>query len=421
MESKSTLNSKNTETEKCEGILPPDPHQLFRLPWTASDNAMTWMEPTRKCNIKCDACFVENEAQSEKTLEQIEHELNVMLRLRRCDAMLIAGGEPLTHPKILDIVYLVRKMGVKPIIVTNAVDLDCTMVHELKRAGTWGITLHIDSHQGRPGWMGKSEKELNELRAYYADMLYEEGGLACAFNTTVFPDTLESVPDIVKWTIKVVDRVHIMTFICVRMFDHNAPYHYYVGDKIVDFSSTPYVTKEQYKHLMTFDIYSQIKRVLPDFGFCAYLGGTINPHSLKWVIGTRIGTGKYTFGYLGARSKEIIQNGYHAFRNRYLAFSKPSVSSSGRSALLLGLFDKCVRKIAGNYFRTIFKKPSLLFAKLQLQTISVVQPVDIMETGEQDSCDGCPNATFWENRLVSACRADQYRRFGAPIRIVPKK
>src|SRR5574341_516318 len=110
----------------------PDRRGLFRLPWTAADNAMTWLEPTRRCNITCDACFVQNDRASDKSLDQIAHELAVMLRLRRCDAMLIAGGEPLVHPDIADIVRLVKARGVKPMVVTNATRLDRPLVRELK-------------------------------------------------------------------------------------------------------------------------------------------------------------------------------------------------------------------------------------------------------------------------------------------------
>jgi len=355
---------------------------------------------------------------SEKTIEQIQYELQLMLRLRHCDAMLIAGGEPLTHPQIIDVVHLVKKTGVKPILVTNAVGLDRALVRELKQAGAHGFTIHVDSHQARPGWVGKSEKELNDLRGHFADMLYEEGGLTCAFNTTIFPDTLESVPDIVKWAVHVPDRVHILTFICVRMADRDAPYDYYVGDKRVDFTTTPYVTAQKYEHLMTADVYRQIKKVLPEFEFCAYLGGTVNPQSLKWVIGCRIGSAKHTYGHLGAPGMEFLQNVYHAFRNRYLAFSKPRTNNSGRLTLFLSIFDADVRKAARRFIGAILRNPSEFFRKLHVQTISVIQPVDIMRTGEWDTCDGCPNATFWEDRLVPACRAEEYRKFGAPVRVV---
>ncbi|UCG87902.1 MAG: radical SAM protein [Gemmatimonadota bacterium] len=398
----------------------PNPNELFRLPWTASDNAMTWLEPTRRCNITCDACFVENDQHSDKTTAQIRHELEVMLSLRKCDAMLIAGGEPLVHPDIIDIVRMVTDFRVKPVIVTNGVRLDRALLRELKLAGAHGLTLHVDSHQARPGWLGKSEAELNELRGHFADMIYDEGDLTCAFNTTIFPDTLACVPEIVDWAVGVPDRVQVLTLICVRMANAEAPYDYYVGGRPVDFVTTPYVTEHEYGDLMTEDIYRQIRQVLPDFEFCAYLGGTVNPQSLKWVVGCHVASKERSYGMMGPRTMELLQNGHHAFRRRYLAFSPPSASRAGRSALLLGLFDRSMRRAARGFVAAAFTHPRILLRRLYLQTISVVQPVDILPTGECDRCDGCPNKTFWEDRLVPACRAEEYRRFGAPVEVVPR-
>lgn len=398
----------------------PDPRLLFRLPWTASDNAMTWLEPTRRCNITCDACFVENDRSSDKPLDQIRSELEVMLRLRRCDAMLIAGGEPLVHPQIVDVVRLVSEFGVKPVIVTNGVGLDRDRIRELKRAGAHGFTLHVDSHQYRPGWIGKTEQELNALRSTFADLIYEEGGLTCGFNTTIFPDTLEAVPDIVAWAVGAPDRVHVLTLICVRMVSPDAPYDFYVGRDRVDMSASPYVSKVDYEHLTTLDIYRRIREALPDFEFCAYLGGTVDPQSLKWVVGTRVGSSRRSYGYIGARSMELLQTLHHVLRGRYLAFTRPRTSRSGRVALLLSLADRSMRRAAVRYTGTVLRHPAELFKKLHMQTISVVQPADVMPTGEYDTCDGCPNRTLWQDRLVPACRAEEYRQFGGPVRVVPR-
>ena len=99
------------------------PGSLFRVPWTSSDNAMSWLEPTRRCNITCDACFATNDPESEKPLDRIEREVEAILKLRRSDGMFIAGGEPLTHPGIVDIVRMVAARRLKPILVTNGVGL----------------------------------------------------------------------------------------------------------------------------------------------------------------------------------------------------------------------------------------------------------------------------------------------------------
>ena len=49
-----------------------------------------------------------------------------------------------------------------------------------------------------------------------------------------------------------------------------------------------------------------------------------------------------------------------------------------------------------------------------------MQPHDILRNGEQDECDGCPNKTVWEGRLVSECRKEDYLKFGSPIVTIPK-
>lgn len=385
-----------------------------------SDNAMTWLEPTRQCNITCDACFVENSANTHKSLEQLREELETMDRLRKCDAMLVAGGEPLVHPDIVAIVRLVKSMGMKPVVITNGVDLDRPLAQELKRAGAFGFTLHVDSHQSRPGWQGKNEADLNELRQHFADLLHDIGGLCCAFNTTIFPDTLDSIPDIVRWTVAHGDRVHIMTLICVRMGEVSSHFDYYAGGRRIDLAQMPYISRVEYRKLTTADISRKIAEVLPNLRFCAYLGGTVLPQSLKWVIGTHLVSGDEPIGCLGARSMEFIQNGSHLLRGRFLAYSSPSEARRGKLCLLLAALDPEIRKALRRYLRLVVSNPLRLVRPVYIQNISVVQPVDVQENGEQDTCDGCPNKTIWNGALVSACRLEEYRYFGGPVSSRPK-
>ncbi|MGD8922347.1 MAG: radical SAM protein [Candidatus Zixiibacteriota bacterium] len=396
-----------------------DTSVMFRLPWTMPDNAMTWMEPTQQCNITCDACFVANNPGSHKSLDEIRQELLTLNRLRKCDAMLIAGGEPLVHPDIVDIVRMVKSFKLKPVLITNGVDLDRRLAKELKRAGAFGFTFHIDSHQSRPGWEGKTESELNELRQHYADLLYDLGGLSCAFNTTVFEDTLGAIPDIVRWAVRQSNKVHIMTLICVRMGEVNSEFTYYAGGKQINLSAMPYITKSDYRKLTTDDIVAEVKTVLTEFTLCAYLGGTVVPRSLKWAIGTHLIAGGESIGYLGSRSMELIQNGSHFFRGLYLAYSKPATVKRGRTTLMLAMIDPEVRKALRRYVKLILRKPLALFRRVNVQSITIVQPTDILDNGEQDNCDGCPNKTLWHGELVSACRIEEYRNYGGEIRTIP--
>ena len=393
---------------------------LYRLPWTAADNAMTWLEPTRRCNIACDACFATNDPHSEKTLERVENEIKAMSRLRRSDGMFIAGGEPLTHPRIVDIVRLVHAHGFKPVLVTNGVGLTPAALADLKKAGLFGLTFHVDSHQSRPGWKGKTEAELNALRQQLADMVYDAGDMVCGYNVTVFPDTLEAVPEIVAWALGNVDRVQYYTLTVLRLVEAQAPFDYYAGGRKVDVSETVYFSDVPYRKLMSPEIQAQVRKAIPDYRISAFLGGTVRPDSLKLALCGRLATTRESFGNLGPKSMELIQAVHHWFRGRYLAFARPRLTRMGRSMFLFGLVDPEVRKALGAYIRAAFRDLRVLGRRVHVQTIVVEQPFDLLPDGGQDHCDGCPNMTLWQDRLVAACRLEEYLRYDAPVLAVPK-
>jgi len=50
-----------------------------------------------------------NEKDGHKTIEQIKNDLDVFVKFRNADGVSIAGGDPLTHPNIIEIVQEVKK------------------------------------------------------------------------------------------------------------------------------------------------------------------------------------------------------------------------------------------------------------------------------------------------------------------------
>ena len=80
---------------------PLTPENYYRLPWNLADNAITWLEPTTKCNIYCDGCYRENDPGGHRPLADVIEELQTIKHLRKTDGISIAGGEPLIYPQIV--------------------------------------------------------------------------------------------------------------------------------------------------------------------------------------------------------------------------------------------------------------------------------------------------------------------------------
>mgnify|MGYP001584379363 CR=1 FL=1 len=102
--------------------------------------------------------------------------------------------------------------------------------------------------------------------------------------------------------------------------------------------------------------------------------------------------------------------------DRYLAYSSPSMTSKGKSMLLFSVFDKKLRKA----FRKFYKSPLNIFRKLHYQTVMIIQPVDFLEDGRQNMCDGCPDITVWNGQLVWSCRMEEQLKFGHNLKSYPK-
>jgi hypothetical protein len=399
-----------------------DHRSLYRLPWTLPDNAISWLEPTSACNLECDGCYRENIAGSHKPLSVVGEEVDAFMRLRNVDGISIAGGDPLMHPGIVDIVRMIAQKGVKPVINTNGGRLNRDLLRDLKKAGAYGFTFHIDSKQGRPHWKNKNEIDLNELRLEFAEMLAQEGGLSCAFNSTVYEDTLPQVPDLVEWAGKHIDIVNVMVFILYRAAVPQLPFDWYAGGKKIDMGVLAYSESHERKiDLKSTHVVAEIRKRFPGFNPSAYLNGTERPDSFKWLLTGRVGSTEKVYGYVGPKFMEIMQTMHHLGTGRYLAYERPGLTKKGRSMMLLSPFDAGVRSIAGRYLSDALSNPLRLGSRLHYQSIMIIQPVDFLENGYQNMCDGCPDMTLWNGELVWSCRMEELKHFGCWVRTVPQQ
>lgn len=397
----------------------PAKSEMYRFPWSLNDNPIGWLEVTDKCNIYCRGCYRLNQT-GHKTFEQIKEEIDYLSKWRNCDNISIAGGEPLIHPNILEIIRYIRDHGMKPLILTNGVALwnNRPLLVELKKAGALGFTFHIDSEQRRPHWKGKTEAELFDLRLQYAHMVKDVGGLYCSFGCTVYPTNLNSVPEIVRWANKNIDVVHGLVFICFRGAPMNEKYSYMAAGKPIKVEVGYTASDDSELHVTSADVYEKIKEGNPTYEPAAFLGGTQTHDAVKWMIGMTFGTKGKMYGSLGPRGMEAAQQVHHLTRGHYLAYTPMTVLP--KVAFLLSPLDKGLGRTHRNYWADILRKPWRALNRVRMQSIAVIQAPDILEDGRQDMCDSCPDMTVWEGKLVHSCRLDEWRLYGNYITVQPK-
>jgi len=409
------------------GITPKPiiPQNYYRLPWSLTDNGISWLEVTTACNLSCKGCY-RPKAGGHKTLEEIADDLSVFKRERKSDCMSIAGGDPLVHPKIVEIVSMIKKGGWKPIVNTNGLALTPALLKKLKQAGAFGFTFHIDTSQDRRDSRAKTEKEHNELRQKLAEMVKAEGGLSCSFNQTVTSDTLKEVPEVLNWAKKYPETVNTIVFILYREPRLYGNFDFYANGKKIPLGDT-YEKTEQVRWggnrpIKAPEVVEKIREVMPEYEPSAYLNGTEDANATKWLIGSRICNSDTTFGFVTPRFMEWVQQGHRFFQGKWLSYSSPKFLDAGRSALLaFSLIDKDMRKSFGNFLVDGLKNPLRFFKKAYIQSFTIIQPIDFLADGRASMCDGCPDMTVHKGKLYWSCRLEEIKEYGAWITAVPKE
>ena len=386
--------------------------ELYRFPWSKTDNAGGWVEVTDECDLFCPGCY-RHKLEGHRPLEEIEEDIIACQRITNCDGMAIAGGEPLLYPHIIDVVEFISRHKMKPVILTNGEKLTRELASELKKAGLAKIHFHVDSGQERPGWAGKTEVELNELRQRFADHLWELGGIQCGYNVTIFRSTLKYLPDIVEWCRANIHKVQHISLIAFRSIPLTDSIMYTVKGKKIDLGNLQNSSASMEDiTITTEEMFEVLDNHFGEFSPSAYLSGTSAPATYKYLIILNAGSRHKVYGMLGAKTVELVQAFYHFFKGRYCAFLRNP--KAGKKVFLLSPFDKQIKRAFFNFVKASLRNPVRLFDKIYSQSIHLQQPNEIVE-GKPNLCDGCANMMVYKGKLINSCRLDEYRMFGDPV------
>jgi hypothetical protein len=332
---------------------------------------------------------------------------------------MIAGGEPLLYPQLVDVVRHIRSHNIKPVVLTNGENLTWDYACELKRAGLTKFHFHVDSGQVRPEWTGKGERELNELRQHFADLCWRLKGVQCGFNSTIYRSTLQDVPCIVEWARANIEKVQHYSLIAYRAIPLSDGYEYTVNGKAIDHAHIPNATTAAHEiTISTEDMYDVLAAHFTDFHPSAYLNGTSAPETHKYLIVLHAGSRHRIYGNLGAKTVELVQAFYHLWTGRYCAFLLNP--RAGRRLFALSLFDPEVKQALRTFLGAVSKNPLRIFDRISVQSIHLQQPYEIID-GEVNLCDDCANKMVYKGTLIPSCRLDEYRLLGGLLTRVPSR
>jgi hypothetical protein len=162
-----------------------------------------------------------------------------------------------------------------------------------------------------------------------------------------------------------------------------------------------------------------LRRRFPEFEPAAYLNGTEKPDSFKWLMTLLVGDRDRFYGSAGPRFVELSQVWNHLVKGRYLGYVPPKVHASARSMLALGAVDPGLRRAAAAWARSLARNPFRVARPLHLQSVMIIQPVDVLPDGRQSMCDSCPDMTVHEGELVWSCRLEERLKYGELMRMRP--
>ncbi len=168
---------------------------------------------TNKCNMSCRHCYRDSgcEAEGELSLEEGRSLLDEIAKAG-FKIIIFSGGEPLMLPYIFDLVEHASRIGLRPVFGTNGTLLTEEVAVRLKKAGTMGMGISLDSldrkkHDGFRGLEGGWDKAVAGMQAC------KSAALPFQIHTTVMNWNREEILDITDFAVEMGAVAHHIFFL----------------------------------------------------------------------------------------------------------------------------------------------------------------------------------------------------------------
>jgi radical SAM protein with 4Fe4S-binding SPASM domain len=125
---------------------------------------------TRRCNLKCIHCYSDSDAREypgELTWDQCRGVVDDLAQFG-VPGVLLSGGEPLIHPRFLDLASYARSKGLRLTLSTNGTLIDRTAAQRIKDTGFAYVGISLDgigaTHDHFRGRQGAFDKTVQAFR-----------------------------------------------------------------------------------------------------------------------------------------------------------------------------------------------------------------------------------------------------------------
>jgi hypothetical protein len=388
---------------------------LVRMPFEGSNVPHVVLEVNQQCNISCKACYKDKFGMT-KPVPELMEEIDFALSQRKLSTITLAGGEPVLHPKLGEIISYITNKGVTVQMLSNGLALTPEKLAELKRCGLKKIFLHIDRHQTRSDVpiSCQSELELNPLREKIGKMI-KDSGITASLQITLYKSSLSDLDPFMNFVLSSTWCSGLLVT-CYTDFEKLAG-----GFKEAIVLGQTYknpnydVAKMDNIDIETFnakkEVVDRLKTSLKMDPF-AYVSSSDNDDELRWVLYYSFvitqDNGEEEVLHLGKDFGRLVNLSGQRRLKKEQALSFGRYLNKKTSIILLAAYALTslnpVTAFRVAKFLMKLRKPGAQITHKSF-TFQLSGPT-VNEDGTIEYCKDCPDATVRNGVLVPVCMAD---------------
>lgn len=387
------------------------PLTAWKLPWRDEMVPHAVLDILRGCNISCRACYNTCPPTRPKSLEEIEDELDALLRYRRLSSVSLAGGEVALHPDLAEIIALIRRKGLHVELISNGLAVDRAMMKNLAEAGLNIVYFHIERGQKRPDLpKDHTFADINTLRR-------EKAGLAhsckvdVGLTLTIYPGETEELQDTLAFFLASKE----VNYLLITLFRDITSIEALQGDLATGLYGTgsPASGRRDVR-----EVASWIEKTLHLKPF-AFVGSNLDPNDPRWlsylIAAVAEPDGRHHYQDMQAGPLEkLAMHYYKTVVKRYPMYMEQNANLLRKQLFLNGLFTG---KFSAN--RELIRRSRRDSAVLNAKRLLIQNPAELTADGRLVHCRCCPDAVLKNGALVPVCIADKVTAHREPGVVQP--